>query len=777
MSRQYSSWAANQALINPDLTTMKLTTVMGNEQDQLKQLERVEAIPHMYINVDAPPPPSTATMTATNFDTQAIQPMMMSRQNSSFFAAPPVTSTPINVQTKMWPAEKPTKNASTFESASSTSKPSHKHKHHRHHHSDKHHHHHHHHSRRNRAKSAESIRNRPNQTLVSSSKIMMANPQYVEQDQQQQQSQQMVVYREVPNGEGYTVDPNGLATVPYQTQNETVAVDDQQTPCFVYRDGNFQQQPQSIVTDGIPQQIFYNQDQDTKFIHRKIPLHPIQNQMISHRVASCNETQVGHHSPHIYAQPPLLMKRNSCTRTGCNVQEIERIYVENDCCCCRRPTSTMNCTSDSCFIQQADGTFCLSQQQQPSQIVYCTEPNQHEYHCTSNNNNNIIQQTTSPRQQQFVYVDNLPTSIQPTIINQIPAFNSLSTNSGTASSIISLPQSQLQRATSFLVQQQPQPQQLQIIQQPQSLQVLQQHQPMQIIQQPQPLQVIQSAQPQFLQIASPTSQAIQAQPILQTLQIPTSTVVANPQILYQRPYDPIVMPVQNQQMAIANPNVLALSQPSYAPSRVMPSTQATQPDGANMFRHALIRTVAGRTGLPVPPTASNNGAIQLMQPTATVQTVTNPNLLLAGGVNRSGSLPIIPLTPGGLLIPFQSSETPGLRSGPLLRAGGYGSNLQNFTDIQQQIDQKRAQLTQSLQQAVLNKQRSSPPIISAAARNQNNSYASGNIFATGARPGGTTGYDQSNTTGISYSQPSFAAGNIRSNTPGPSTGPYFSLRP
>ncbi|CAF5121679.1 unnamed protein product, partial [Rotaria socialis] len=61
-------------------------------------------------------------------------------------------------------------------------------------------------------------------------------------------------------------------------------------------------------------------------------------------------------------------------------------------------------------------------------------------------------------------------------------------------------------------------------------------------------------------------------------------------------------------------------------------------------------------------------------------------LLLAGGVNRSGSLPIIPLTPGGLLIPFQPSETRGLRPGPLPRAGGYGSNLQNFTDIQQQID-------------------------------------------------------------------------------------------
>ncbi len=98
---------------------------------------------------------------------------------------------------------------------------------------------------------------------------MLANPQFIEQDQQQQQpqqqqQQQMIVYREVPNGEGYTVDTNGLATVPYGTENETTFVDDQQAPMIVYRDANFQQQQQqqSIMTDGISQEVFYNQDQD-----------------------------------------------------------------------------------------------------------------------------------------------------------------------------------------------------------------------------------------------------------------------------------------------------------------------------------------------------------------------------------------------------------------------------------------------------------------------------------------------------------------------------------
>lgn len=73
MSRKYSSWASNQPLTNSDLVMRKLNTVIGNEQDQckstfffliylemnfnsVKNFERVEAIPHMYINVDAPPP-------------------------------------------------------------------------------------------------------------------------------------------------------------------------------------------------------------------------------------------------------------------------------------------------------------------------------------------------------------------------------------------------------------------------------------------------------------------------------------------------------------------------------------------------------------------------------------------------------------------------------------------------------------------------------------------------------------------------------------------------
>ena len=90
---------------------------------------------------------------------------------------------------------------------------------------------------------------------------MIANPQYIEQDQQQQQQQQpMIVYREVPNGESYTVDANGLASVPYGAENETILADDQQAPLFVYRDAN--QQHQSVSNDGISQQVFFNQDQE-----------------------------------------------------------------------------------------------------------------------------------------------------------------------------------------------------------------------------------------------------------------------------------------------------------------------------------------------------------------------------------------------------------------------------------------------------------------------------------------------------------------------------------
>ena len=92
--------------------------------------------------------------------------------------------------------------------------------------------------------------------------IITNPPSYIEQEQQQQQQQQqqqpMIVYREVANGEGYTVDPNGLATVPYGYDNETGIVDDQQTPMFVYRE-----QPSSSINDGLTQQMFYNPEQET----------------------------------------------------------------------------------------------------------------------------------------------------------------------------------------------------------------------------------------------------------------------------------------------------------------------------------------------------------------------------------------------------------------------------------------------------------------------------------------------------------------------------------
>ena len=39
-------------------------------------------------------------------------------------------------------------------------------------------------------------------------------------------------------------------------------------------------------------------------------------------------------------------------------------------------------------------------------------------------------------------------------------------------------------------------------------------------------------------------------------------------------------------MAMAAAPMVALSQPSYAPSRLIP---AGQPQGPNMFRHALLR--------------------------------------------------------------------------------------------------------------------------------------------------------------------------------------------
>jgi hypothetical protein len=154
--------------------------------------------------------------------------------------------------------------------------------------------------------------------------------------------------------------------------------------------------------------------------------------------------------------------------------------------------------------------------------MYCTDPNHQDYLCTSPNHN-IIQQSISPQptQQQFVCLDNTPTTIQPTIINQIPVFNPLSANTN-SQSVVNLSQPSLQRAASVVIQQ-PQSQPFQIIQQPQQLQVLQQPQSLQVIQQPQPLQIIQNPQTphgQFVQIAQAAAapQVIQGQSVLQTIQ-------------------------------------------------------------------------------------------------------------------------------------------------------------------------------------------------------------------------------------------------------------------
>ncbi len=143
-------------------------------------------------------------------------------------------------------------------------------------------------------------------------------------------------------------------------------------------------------------------------------------------------------------------------------------------------------------------------------------------------------------------------------------------------------------------------------------------------------------------------------------------------------------------------------------------------------------------------------------------------------MQRSASLPIIPLTPGGILIPFQPSQTPGLKPGLLPRAGGYPSNLRNFNDIRQQMQQRRDQLFQSLQQANYNRI-PSPPVISAAPRNPTVPSGTGNLFSSGVTPGRTP--FPSLTPGT-YTGPS-SAGATPGRTPFPSLTPgaYTGLSP
>lgn len=77
---------------------------------------------------------------------------------------------------------------------------------------------------------------------------------------------------------------------------------------------------------------------------QNVPLQTIENKFVSPRKVSFNETQVGNYSPLICSQPSVLMTRSQSVNTG-YIQEIERIYIEDDCCL---PSSSINCVSDSC---------------------------------------------------------------------------------------------------------------------------------------------------------------------------------------------------------------------------------------------------------------------------------------------------------------------------------------------------------------------------------------------------------------------------------------------
>jgi hypothetical protein len=96
-----------------------------------------------------------------------------------------------------------------------------------------------------------------------------------------------------------------------------------------------------------------------------------------------------------------------------------------------------------CFIQifqQSDPCVCLPQEEQ---ILVCTDPTSSQDCICSTSNSNFIQQTSFP-QQQYICVDHTPSvTIQPTIINEIPVFNPISTNRS-SQCFICLPQTSSQ---------------------------------------------------------------------------------------------------------------------------------------------------------------------------------------------------------------------------------------------------------------------------------------------------------------------------------------------
>ncbi|CAF1408359.1 unnamed protein product [Rotaria sp. Silwood1] len=683
MLKKYSSWASCQSSpsMNTDMTMIKSVTVKSNEQqhqqESFEKLVDIQASSNMHVNDDI-------QSSSIRLKTRAIQLAMISKQRASFFAAPiKISSSITNEQNKVCSIEKLSKDTP------STIKRNSKHKHKHHHH---HHHHRHHQHRRQRAKY---FGQKPK--ILSPSKFSIKNPKHIDQDQQNQQPK--IIYPRVSTNKDDTINMNGLTKTFHNTNTVTELIDDQKTPSVVYHDADIQP---SSLSKSISQSVVRNKDQEKKTTRGNIPLKTIENKFISQRVAGANEAQVGNYCTTICAQ-----STPSCINPCC-VEQAEQICIEDNCCI---PSTTINCGSNSCVIQQCDPIMCVPQQQQ-QQIVICADSMPSQNFCCTSSSNNIIQQT-----QQYFCADNNP---------QLSMCQSLSTNSS-PQSLICVSQTPCQATPSIVIQQQPQ------------IQV-------------QPLQIISSSQTpaaQCVQLCSSASQVI-----------PSPTIQITPQILYQRPYDTVVLPVQNQQLVCATPPAVSLSRPSYAPMCVVPAASAPPPSGPNMFRNALIQIVSKTTGIPVkppmvctpaspamvcsptPPSMVCSAAPPTMvcspTPSAMVCSpappamvcarapqamvcapaqspmvctpaqspmvcapaqptmVCTPSPLLTDGSPGSASPPIVPLTPGGLLIPFEPSEpSRGMIRGALSRSNRYPSNLKTFDDIRQQMLQ-RAQVLSEL---------------------------------------------------------------------------------
>ena len=137
-----------------------------------------------------------------------------------------------------------------------------------------------------------------------------------------------------------------------------------------------------------------------------------------------------------------------------------------------------------------------------------------------------------------------------------------------------------------------------------------------------------------------------------------------------------------------------------------------------------------------------------------------PELLFS--LQSSSAVPIVPMTPGGLLIPFQPNTNAARHSGPFPRLGGYPSSLKNFQDIRQQIEQ-RAQLLSSLPSA---DRVPSPPVLSTGrTAYQAPPSTTGSLLS----PATSGPYGR---TGTNYSPPSFT-GSLASGQ----TNPYRIVQP